>query len=105
MTTIERLVARINPATGWNYIMELVQYIENLDHSKFHHKWTDLEGERSNFEGYEVRISGNYCEIICHLALDPPNVIVGYSAKTKKEAVIKALHKFSEYVSTQRQSD
>lgn len=103
-TTTERLVERIDDKTGWNYIIEVVNHIENLDHSQYHYKWPDYDEEgkfRYNFMGYTVEIEGHWCHIYLRLELDPAENIVTETGKSKKEAVIKALRKFSEYVSTQ----
>lgn len=102
-STTERLIERIDDKTGWNYIMEVVNHIENLDHSRYHYMWPDYENEdqlRFNFMGYTVEIEGHWCRILVRLELDPAEWIVNEQGKSKKEAVIKALRKFSEYVST-----
>jgi len=82
---------------NWQY--EAIEFIEQLDHSKFHYKWVDTLGEeRCNFMGYTVEVERTHCWVTCDLQLDPARTVVHGSAPTKKEAVFEALYEFSQYV-------
>ena len=78
---------------SWDWLMPVVEKIEDLDDSKHHYQWDDHDGKkRTNFQGYEVDISYNECRIWLNLELDPPKLIsFGGRRKTKIESVYQAV--------------
>jgi len=64
--------------TDWNKLMPVIDKIEELDMSKYHYKWIDLDNEeRCNFVNYEVNIDHRACSIWMNLQLDPVVLVAG----------------------------
>lgn len=83
---------------NYDQLMKIVEIIEDLDLSEYHYKWLVEGKEYSNFEGIEFEIGGNQVHIWINLSLDPAKLVCHIEAKTKKEAIFKAINEFVNYV-------
>ena len=87
----------------WNELMEVANFIENLDHKDKYYQWEeyiddDLTKEkiiRYNFEGYSVNIEGNSCWIGINFALDPHKTITSCRSDSKFKSVLTACYEFA----------
>ena len=87
----------------WNYLIPIVDDIEDLDDSKKHYQWEDLDGtNRSNFGGYEVDINYYDCRIWLNLELDPPQLITHTKCDSRIEATCKAIVEFIKWYNQQK---
>lgn len=90
--------------SSWNWLMPVIDKIENLDVSDQHYKWEAHDGERSNFIGFEFEMK-RWCDgysscISMDLQLDPSETIAGDYYKhypTRIEAVWNCVVEFIEY--------
>ena len=87
---------------AWDKIMQVVKFIENIDHKGLHYEWEDFDEDGNkqtnyNFNGYSVDIEGNQCFIFLHLELDPGKTICSSTAETKFEAVLTACYEFAKF--------
>ena len=87
--------------TDWNKLMPVIDKIEELDMSKYHYKWIDLDNEeRCNFVNYEVNIDHRACSIWMNLQLDPVVLVAGDYRKeydTRIKAVWECVVEFIQY--------
>jgi hypothetical protein len=90
--------------TDWNKLMPVIDKIENTDMSGWHYKWTDSDGERNNFNGFEFDmrpLSDGYAAcVFMELALDPVERVAGDPNKTyptRMEAVWNTVVEFIQY--------
>jgi len=61
---------------SWNWIMLVVEYIENLDCSEFSYQWIGMDDEiEYNFIFPIVEIERGSCMIYFDLSLDPISII------------------------------
>ena len=85
----------------WNKLMPVIDKIEELDMSKYHYKWIDLDNkERCNFVNYEVNIDHRECSIWMNLQLDPVVLVAGDYRKeydTRIKAVWECVVEFIQY--------
>jgi hypothetical protein len=106
----EKLIAQFmgESATGgyfqsWDCLMPVIDKIEDLDNSKQHYQWEDLDGSnRSNFAGYEVDINYYDCRIWLNLELDPPQLITHTKCDSRIEAVYNAVINFITWYNERR---
>lgn len=89
---------------SWNWIIPIIDKIENLDMSDQHYKWIAHDGERSNFINYEFEMkqwSDGYSSCISmDLQLDPSETVAGdYYKKypTRIDAVWNCVVEFIDY--------
>ena len=79
---------------SWDWLMLVVEKIENLNLKEFFYKWNEEEKIRYNFMSVCVDISYNYCNIYVELELDPPYEISSVTLNNKIESVYKAVVNF-----------
>ena len=79
---------------SWDWLIPVVEKIENLNLKEFFYKWNEEEKTRYNFMSICVDISYNYCNIYVELELDPPYEISSVTLDSKIEAVYKAVVNF-----------
>ena len=79
---------------SWDWLIPVVEKIENLNLKEFFYKWNEEEKTRYNFMSTCVDISYNYCNIYVELELDPPYEISSVTLDSKIEAVYKAVVNF-----------
>ena len=79
---------------SWDWLMLVVEKIENLNLKEFFYKWNEEEKIRYNFMSVCVDISHNYCNIYVELELDPPYEISLVTLNNKIESVYKAVINF-----------
>lgn len=86
---------------SWDWLMPVIEKIENTNLSKYHYQWTDENNITNyNFQTIDVDISKNTCAIYIDLQLDPPRLIAGnYNTKynTKLEACYNTIIEFINY--------
>jgi len=80
-------------------IDSLIDFVQSLDVSKYHYKWTFDDTTYNNFEGFEVCVDDNEnkleCDIWMNLALDPPRLISSNSGLNKEEIIMKCINEFA----------
>lgn len=79
---------------SWDWLIPVVEKIENLNLKEFFYKWNEEEKTIYNFMSTCVDISYNYCNIYVELELDPPYEISSVTLDSKIEAVYKAVVNF-----------
>lgn len=83
---------------SWDWMMPVVEKIENLDFSKESYFWEDCEGDlHYNSEGTTVCIEDNSCYIYENLLLDPIHIYVSKQAGTKLKATFEAVVEFIQW--------
>jgi len=86
---------------NWNWIMQVVEKIEQLDLSQYIYKWEDGDVTNYNFEGTSVEIENNRCWIYINLSLDPMFTVNEKTFKqtynSKIEATYAAVVEFIEW--------
>ena len=96
--------------TEWNWLMPIVEKIEDLDLSEWMYKWEDLEdGMRYNFEGISIEIQNKRCWIYINLALDPMRTInektFNKEYNSKIEATYAAVVEFIEWYNERKKRE
>jgi len=88
------------PEMNWEKLMEIVEFIENID-DKTGYSWQPkVDGKKLkreyNFNGYSVQIEGKGCTIWLHLQLDPFELVAkSGKVNSKFDAVLDACYKFA----------
>jgi hypothetical protein len=95
---------------SWDWLMPVVEKIEDLDLSEWMYKWEDLEdGIQYNFEGISVEIERNRCWIYVNLALDPMFTInektFNKTYNSKIEATYAAVVEFVEWYNERKKRE
>ena len=81
--------------SDWDWIMQVIEKIENINEKEKHYQWEGIDGTtRNNFINYEVNIERNECGIWLNLELDPAQEYGYAKANTKKEAAVQAIWQF-----------
>lgn len=92
--------------TDWNELMDVVEFIESLDHKDKYYQWDEFEEDdlskpkitHYNFNGYSVDIEGNQCWIWLNLELDPGTLLnKSIKSHNKFDAVFNACYEFAKY--------
>lgn len=88
------------PEMNWEKLMQVVEFIENIDARNEYYKWEQFVGKdktvtQYNFDGFSVSIEGKSCWIFLHLALDPGETISRVKSNSKFEATLQACYEFA----------
>lgn len=79
----------------WNWLIPVVEKIENLDLKEYFYSWEDYDGDRRyNFTGLSIEIEDVRVWPYINFELDPCSLIIGESCivgKNKREAVYEAV--------------
>lgn len=80
---------------SWDWLMPVVEKIENINDFDKYYKWKDIDDEeRSNFAGYEVDIDRDRCKIWLNLELDPSELLGSGQEGDKLKSTYKAVVEF-----------
>jgi hypothetical protein len=87
--------------SDWNWLMPVVENIEELDMKNEFYSWNYDDEVHYNFEGFSIDMENKKCMVYAHMSLDPIFVVnketfnINFSSKI--EAVWNAIVEFIEW--------